>query len=543
MYAPIHDYFARAIKELRPRTGKKEGGGGTDSKVGDSELESFARIFDFEQNAHLARLHSTVAGKQVSLLAQLDLGETCQRIMQRSHADLVSSFLEALDAMHGSTSGPAQAAAAAGDGVPGLVAAHRELKKLCGTIINHFNSLMDLPISRAVTAIFSVYRRAAEAVKAGKGKEVRRQVDHHHQGSRRQSKSAVADAATDRTTEECTMLLQKALGLSLNSRGDPLGNKRRCLVPLAAQLLRTYLSGGQYFLCDKLLRDISSTIDVRHDLPAFATSDAVEFAYYLGKFAVIRTRLQDARAHLTFAAAACLCVPNQSPANRRPSRRASIIIRNGIDGQRRGGNGTKNKSDVSCAKEQNLGRILRLLVPVKMLLGEVPSEEFLEQHGLREFKMVRSAVQNGQVGILRKILSSTGGIIGEGVQGCQAQFAAWDVLFTLEKLEAVAFRNLVRRVHATHVAIDAEKAKLGDGATETAPENYGTRLPLADVEVAMRLAGCDAAECEEGQAACHLALLIEVGLVRGYISQERQMLVLSASNAFPPVQLQLLKLK
>eukprot|EP00750_Incisomonas_marina_P025644 INCI5603.1.p1 GENE.INCI5603.1~~INCI5603.1.p1 ORF type:complete len:531 (-),score=99.56 INCI5603.1:16-1608(-) len=530
MYAPIHHYFARVIKELRPRAGKKGGvgggggGGSTDAKVGDVELESFAKIFDFEQNAHLARLHSTVAGKQISLLAQLDLGETCQRIMQRSHADLISAFLEALDAMHGSTSKPGQGSGG-GSGTPNLVAAHGELKKLCGTIINHFNSLMDLPISRAVTATFSVYRRAAEAVKARNGKV--RPVDC--QGG--QIKAAAAVAATDRTTEECTMLLQKALGLSLNSRGDPLGNKRRCLVPLAAQLLRTYLSGGQYFLCDKLLRDISSTIDVRRDLPAFAASDAVEFAYYLGKFAVIRTRLQDARAHLTFASAACLRVPYQSKGM--PAKRPRADVHNnGIDG--------KKIKGVLCAKDQNLRRILRLLVPVKMVLGEVPSEEFLEQHGLCEFKPVRSAVQNGQLGLLRKILSSTGGI-GD-IQGYQAQFAAWDILFTLEKLEVVAFRNLVRRVHATHVAIDTEKAKL-DGATKTAPENYGTRLPLPDVEVAMRLAGCEAAECEEGQAACHLALLIEIGLVRGYIAQERQMLVLSAKNAFPPIQLQLLKLK
>lgn len=83
-----------------------------------------------------------------------------------------------------------------------------------------------------------------------------------------------------------------------------------------------------------------------------------------------------------------------------------------------------------------------------------------------------------------------------------------------------------------------------------------TRVKLADVETALRLAGWKAATSDDderdgkgdtGEAAPKpsaaatevewlVGSLIARGFVKGYLSHERQMMVLSNTNAFPPLR-------
>jgi hypothetical protein len=245
----LRHYFESAVAELLPRSAKQQQA----KPPTTAELERFARVFDFRAHADLAR-------GAPSVLVQVDVPATCRRIMQPGHADLITAFLRSLHTMHGN-GGSGNGDVAGAIGVPNLAAAHAPLKQLCALFVKHFGGLMDLPMSKAVAATFATYRRAADAADAdtaaaaaaaaatvgggaaafpGDGEEQPTNRQHEHSSSAK---------------TECTMLLQKALGLSLNSRGDPLGNKRRCLVPLAAQLLRTCVA---CLRCVRALRRVKS---------------------------------------------------------------------------------------------------------------------------------------------------------------------------------------------------------------------------------------------------------------------------------------------
>jgi len=430
----LQAYFEGAVRALLPRKAK-------DAPVSEQELQRFATVFDFKANAQLAIPNDR--GK--SALSDLDIDATCQKIMQKSHAALVSAFLKALCVMYRDS--PASTSQSQPP-KPNLIAAHGMLKRLSGLFVEQFSDLIELPVSRGITSTLSLYNEAACA-------QTRLQAN--------------AEDSLNSPVAECIMLLSKVFGLSVLSRTDPLQNKRRCVVPVASLLLQNYLGDGKFFFCEKLLREMSTAIDLAKDLADFPKKDAVKMSYYVGKLATIRGRYQEAQQHLTFAF-------------------------------------------LNCHRDNagNARRILRLLVPVKMLLGEVPNEKFLTSNGLQLLVPLVTAVREGQLGAFRRFLEKHQNVL-----------ARWDVLLTLERLEVIVFRNLVRIV----------KTML-----------HTHRIPLPDIEVAMRLSGCEPRECEPGQAACHLANVIELGLIRGNISHEHQILVVSEVLAFPEAQKILVKI-
>jgi hypothetical protein len=87
----------------------------------------------------------------------------------------------------------------------------------------------------------------------------------------------------------------------------------------------------------------------------------------------------------------------------------------------------------------NIRRILRYLIPAKMLLGELPSDRLLERYALQEYRDLKAALQTGDVGLLNRALQVSG--VGEGrgwprgmrrccsgsacLQGCEARARAW----------------------------------------------------------------------------------------------------------------------
>lgn len=59
----------------------------------------------------------------------------------------------------------------------------------------------------------------------------------------------------------------------------------------------------------------------------------------------------------------------------------------------------------ACAPAQgNVRRILRYLIPAKMLLGELPSDRLLDTYHLQEYRDLKKALQAGDVGLLNKAL-------------------------------------------------------------------------------------------------------------------------------------------
>lgn len=99
----------------------------------------------------------------------------------------------------------------------------------------------------------------------------------------------------------------------------------------------------------------------------------------------------------------------------------------------------------------------------------------------------------------------------------EAEFVKRRIYLTLERGRDIAMRNLFRKVYI-----------LGD---------KNTRIPVRTFQVAMGCAvdgeGGERVEVEVEEVECLLAGLVYKGLIKGYISREKQMVVLSGSKAFP----------
>lgn len=62
--------------------------------------------------------------------------------------------------------------------------------------------------------------------------------------------------------------------------------------------------------------------------------------------------------------------------------------------------------------------------------------------------------------------------------------------------------------------------------------NKTTRIPISMFHTSLKISGNDVPEEE---AECLVANMIYKGFMRGYISHEKQMVVLAANNTFPPL--------
>ncbi|KAF4532008.1 hypothetical protein B566_EDAN006553 [Ephemera danica] len=154
-----------------------------------------------------------------------------------------------------------------------------------------------------------------------------------------------------------------------------------------------------------------------------------------------------------------------------------------------------------CHREsrKNKRLILIYLTPVKMLLGYMPRRSVLEKYNLLPFWEVAQAVKVGSAAKL-----------GEAMQKHEAFFIRCGVYIILQKLEMITFRNLFKRVY---------------GIMQT------HQLPISALLTALRCGGVTDADEDETQ--CIVANLISDGRIKGYISHQHQMLVVSKQNAFP----------
>ncbi|KAG2499740.1 hypothetical protein HYH03_002673 [Edaphochlamys debaryana] len=152
----------------------------------------------------------------------------------------------------------------------------------------------------------------------------------------------------------------------------------------------------------------------------------------------------------------------------------------------------------------NVRRVLRYLIPVKMLLGVLPSPALLTKYGLPEYEPVRRAVAGGDLALLLSSLEAN-----------QARFIQCGTYLLLEKLQAVVARRLLRKVAAVNAQMNPAKAH---------------QVPLALLEEALRLQGI---EKDPLELQCLIANLIFRKYVKGYLAYKSRVLVLAKAEAFP----------
>ena len=149
---------------------------------------------------------------------------------------------------------------------------------------------------------------------------------------------------------------------------------------------------------------------------------------------------------------------------------------------------------------RNVRLCLMYLIPVRMLRGWCPRREILRTYDLLEYQDLIVAMRTGQLGLFEATLYRH-----------ESVFVNRGVFLILEKVQLNVFRSLSRRVFLLF--------------------SQSSKIPLDAFRVVFNK------QSKQGRdvagAACILANLIEKGFIRGYLSQEKNYLVLSKDDPFP----------
>ncbi|KAF9939442.1 COP9 signalosome (CSN) subunit [Mortierella alpina] len=145
--------------------------------------------------------------------------------------------------------------------------------------------------------------------------------------------------------------------------------------------------------------------------------------------------------------------------------------------------------------------ILHYLIPTRLLHGSLPSDELLEEFpelsGL--YKSLAVAVKTGNLQLFDETLNQGGSrLIGLGTY------------LTVERSRVVAVRMLFKRVYL-----------LTDRSNKQDVSTFQRALAFVGVVI------------DDDEVECMLANMIYKGYIRGYLSHEKKVLVLSAKDPFP----------
>eukprot|EP00741_Cyanophora_paradoxa_P010679 tig00020538_g10321.t1 len=156
-----------------------------------------------------------------------------------------------------------------------------------------------------------------------------------------------------------------------------------------------------------------------------------------------------------------------------------------------------------CHKEKTRNKrlILQYLVPVRLLSGHLPSHRLLEKYSLLQYEDLCQAVRTGNL----KLFSDT-------MTANHELYVRQGVYLILEKCKIICFRNLFKRVY-TCLA--------------------NTRITISKLQECLRWLEED---LESDEVECILSGLIFQGMIKGYLSHQRGVLVLSKQQPFPPIR-------
>lgn len=240
-----------------------------------------------------------------------------------------------------------------------------------------------------------------------------------------------------------------------DNRSSDAETKKLGMLTLVNQLLKVYFRINKLHLCKPLIRAIDSSPFKQH----FPLAQQITYKFFVGRKAMFDSDYRLANEYLSYAFEKC--------------HRDSF----------------KNKM-----------LILTYLVPVKMLLGFMPSRGVLEKYDLLPFWDLVLAVKAGNLRGIDKVMEEQ-----------EMFFIKSGIYLIVEKLKIVAYRNLFKKVY------QIEGSHLID---------------IVAFQVALQVAGQDV-DADETQ--CLVANLIYDGKIKGYISYQHKKVVVSKQNPFPPL--------
>ena len=158
-----------------------------------------------------------------------------------------------------------------------------------------------------------------------------------------------------------------------------------------------------------------------------------------------------------------------------------------------------NNRHPSCY--ENTRKILNYLVPLKMLKGVMPSRYVIRKYDLTEYRRISEAIKVGNVRLLQQHLDDK-----------QLRYVAMGIFVVMEKLILLAYRNLFKKIYNIM--------------------NQTHQLNLNLFFESLKFCGPDE-DIEFDETEFIVANLIAKGFIKGYISHQHAVLVVSKQNPFP----------
>uniref|UniRef100_A0A914I1U1 CSN12-like protein n=1 Tax=Globodera rostochiensis TaxID=31243 RepID=A0A914I1U1_GLORO len=199
-----------------------------------------------------------------------------------------------------------------------------------------------------------------------------------------------ADAQTATFYEESASPIMESYRICVAERSDAT-TKKVAILNLTNQLFRIYFGINRLHLLKPLIRSIDHVGELYE---RFSLADKITYKYFLGRKAMFDMDLPRAEESLTFAFEHC-----------------------------------------SAQFMRNKRLILMYLIPVKMFLGHMPTQQLLMRHNLGQFADVVTSVKDGNLRDLNLAL-----------QKHQHFFIKCGIFLMLEKLKVITYRNLFKRV-------------------------------------------------------------------------------------------------
>ncbi|KAK3511018.1 hypothetical protein QTP70_029036 [Hemibagrus guttatus] len=167
-------------------------------------------------------------------------------------------------------------------------------------------------------------------------------------------------------------------------------SKKWGMLFLVNQLFKIYFKINKLHLCKPLIRAIDSS-NLKDD---YSMAQRVTYKYYVGRKAMFDSDFKLAEEYLSF---------------------------------------SFQHSHRSCQRNKRL--ILIYLLPVKMLLGHMPTNQLLKKYDLLQFADVTKAVSEGNLLLLNEALAKH-----------ETFFIRCGIFLILEKLKIITYRNLFKKV-------------------------------------------------------------------------------------------------
>jgi len=267
---------------------------------------------------------------------------------------------------------------------------------------------------------------------------------------------------TNSQLAQCAMMLQSIFAKTAAAKGQDADQRKAAAVAIGCIMFKVYFRLNTLTNCKNVVKTIDDTLKI------FDTAQLchkVTFRYYTGRLLAYDEDFIKADEHLSYALRNC---HRDAHANKR--------------------------------------RILRYLIPVKMLLGVLPTDALLKQYKLTEYSDIAQGLRHGNVALLLKSLEVH-----------QVLLVQAGTYLLIEKLQLAAYRRLFKKVALVHAAINPSKA---------------SQVHLGLFSAALELQGITKDEIE---LQCLVANLIYRKYIKGYIALKQKVLVLAKTDAFPPL--------